>query len=81
MDRFKARLVAQGYLQTEGIDYNEVFSPVARYTSIRSLLALATVKDWHVRQMGVKTAVLQGSIDTELFMEQPVGYVNKNKPN
>ena len=81
VDRFKARLVAQGYSQTEGIDYDEVFSPVARYTSIRSLLALATVKDWHVHQMDVKTAFLQGSIDTEIFMEQPVGYVNKSKPN
>ena len=81
MERFKARLVAQGYSQTEGIDDDEVFSPVARYTSIRSLLALATVKDWHVHQMDVKTAFLQGSIDTEIFMEQPLGYVDKNKPN
>ena len=81
VDRFKAGLVAQGYSQTEGIDNDEVFSPVARYTSIRSLLALATVKHWHVHQMDVKTAFLQGSIDTEIFMEQPVGYVDKNKPN
>ena len=81
VDRFKARLVAQGYSQSEGIDYDEVFSPVARYTSIRSLLALANVKDWHIHQMDVKTAFLQGSIDAEIFMEQPVGYVDKNSPN
>ena len=48
VQRFKARLVAQGYSQTEGVDYNEVFSPVERNTSIRSMLALANVHDWEV---------------------------------
>ena len=81
MDRFKARLVSQGYSESEGIDYDEVFSTVARYTSIRSLLALANVKDWHVHQMDVKTAFLQGSIDAEIFKQQPVGYVNKDRPD
>ena len=81
VDRFKARLVSKGYLQSEGIDYDEVFSTVARYTSIRSLLALANVKDWHVHQMDVKTAFLQGSIDAEIFKQQPVGYVNKDRPD
>ena len=81
VDRFKARLVSQGYLQSEGIDYDEVFSTVARYTSIRSLLALANVKDWHVHQMDAKIAFLQGSIDAEIFKQQPVGYVNKDRPD
>ena len=81
VQRFKARLVAQGYSQTEGVDYNEVFSPVVRNTSIRSLLALANVHDWEVHQMDVKTAFLQGNLDDETYMKQPDGYVNEQYPN
>ena len=81
VNRFKARLVAQGYSQSEGIDYEEVFSPVVRFTSIRFLLALATVNDWHIHQMDVKTAFLQGSLDTDIYMKQPPGYADKEKSN
>ena len=58
INRYKARLVAQGYSQTQGIDYEEVFSPVARYSSIRTLLALANAYNLEVHQMDVKTAFL-----------------------
>ena len=56
IDRFKARVVAQGYSQTKGEDYDEVFSPVARHTSLRTLLALANEYDLEVHQMDVRTA-------------------------
>ena len=59
IDRFKARLVAQGYSQVKGVDYEEVFSPVARYTSVRSLLALAIAQDLEIHQMDVKTAFFE----------------------
>ena len=57
VDRLKSRLVAQGYSQAEGIDYEEVFSPVIRYSSIRSLLALANMNDLEIHQMDVGNRV------------------------
>ena len=63
------------------MDYNEVFSPVARYSAIRSLLALANANDLEVHQMDVKTAFLNGSIDSEIYMTQPEGYVDVERPN
>lgn len=81
IDRFKARMVAQGYSQSEGIDYEEVFSPVVKYTSLRTLLALANTNNWEVHQMDVRTAFLQGSLDTDIYMRQPDGYVSKEKPD
>ena len=81
VERFKARLIAQGYSQSQRVDYQEVFSPVVRYSSIRALLALANVRDWEVHQMDVKTAFLQGDLDEEIYMKQPDGYIDKDKPN
>ncbi|MCP3667284.1 MAG: hypothetical protein GY696_33120 [Gammaproteobacteria bacterium] len=79
IDRFKARLVAQGYSQEYGIDYAETFSPVARYTSVRMVLSLANQLDWEADQMDVQTAFLNGTLDEEIFMKQPVGYVEPGK--
>ena len=56
IEKYKARFVAQGFSQKEGINYEETFAPVARYTSIRSVLALAAVMKWKIHQMDVKTA-------------------------
>ena len=81
LDRFKARLVAKGYAQSKGEHYNEVVSPVARYSAIRSLLALANANDLEVHQMDVKTAFLNGSIDSEIYMTQPEGYVDTERPD
>ena len=63
VDHFKARLVAQGYSQVRGVDYDKVFSPVSRNTSVISLLALANAHDLEIHQMDVKTAFLNGSLD------------------
>ena len=73
VQRFKSRLVAQGYSQSKGIDYQEVFSPVARYNSIRVLFGIANTCDWDIHQMDVKTAFLQGALDEKIFMKQ--GYI------
>ena len=80
LDRFKARLVAQGYSQTLGVDYNEVFSPAARYSTLRWLIALANANDWEIHQMDVNTAFLNGSIETDIYMSQQEGFVDSQHP-
>ena len=60
---YKARFVERGFSQKEGIDYEETFAPIARYTSIRSVLALAVVMKWKIHQMDVKTAFLNGVVE------------------
>ena len=80
IDCYKARLVAQGYLQTKGADYNKVFLPVPRHTSLRTLLALANANYLEVHQMDVKTAFLNGKIDCDIYMTQPIGLVDPDKP-
>ncbi|GJQ97055.1 putative reverse transcriptase, RNA-dependent DNA polymerase [Tanacetum coccineum] len=72
--RNKARLVAQGYTQEEGIDYDEVFAPVARIEAIRLFLAYASFKDFVVYQMDVKSAFLYGKIEEEVYVCQPPGF-------
>ena len=65
----------------KGVDYEEVFSPVARYTSVRSLLALANAHNLEIHQMDVKPAFLNGSLDYEIYMSQPEGFVDPDRPN
>ena len=74
IEKYKERFVAQGFSQKEGIDYEETFAPVARYTSIRSVLALATVMKWKIHQMDVKTAFLNGVVEEEVYVEKPLGF-------
>lgn len=79
--RYKARLVAKGFTQVWGEDYHETFSPVARFESIRYLLAHAALEDWDIESMDVKTAFLNGDLDEEIYMEQPEGWVVRGKEN
>ncbi|GJW59901.1 putative ribonuclease H-like domain-containing protein [Tanacetum coccineum] len=79
--RNKARLVAQGYTQEEGIDYDEVFAPVARIEAIRLFLAYASFKDFVVYQMDVKSAFLYGKIEEEVYVCQPLGFEDPEFPD
>ncbi|GJY75571.1 retrovirus-related pol polyprotein from transposon TNT 1-94 [Tanacetum coccineum] len=81
VSRNKARLVAQGYNQQEGIDFDETYAPVARLESIRILLAYACAHDFKLFQMDVKSAFLNGFINEEVYVAQPPGFVDFEKPN
>ncbi|GKD52126.1 retrovirus-related pol polyprotein from transposon TNT 1-94 [Tanacetum coccineum] len=77
----KTRLVAQGYNQQEGIDYDETYAPVARLESIRILLAYACALDFKLFQMDVKSAFLNGFINEEVYVAQPPGFIDFKKPD
>jgi Reverse transcriptase (RNA-dependent DNA polymerase) len=73
--RYKARLVAKGYKQKMGIDYDEVFAPVARMKTIRLLISQAAQFKWPIFQMNVKSTFLNGVLEEEVYIEQPPGYI------
>nr|GFA07717.1 retrovirus-related Pol polyprotein from transposon TNT 1-94 [Tanacetum cinerariifolium] len=77
----KARLVAIGYSQQEGIDYDETFAPVARIKVIRLFLAYAAYKDFTIFQMDVKTAFLNEILKEEMYVGQPLGFISKQYPD
>ena len=77
----KARLVAQGYRQEEGVDYDEVFAPVARIEAIRLFLAFASYLGFPVYQMDFKSAFLYGTIQEEVYVKQPHGFEDPAHPN
>lgn len=79
MLKHKARLVAKGYVQKKGIDYNEVFSPVARLETVRLLLALSTKEGWEVHHLDVKSAFLNGELCEEVYVTQPEGFVKEGQ--
>ncbi|GKC62836.1 putative ribonuclease H-like domain-containing protein [Tanacetum coccineum] len=81
MIKNKAKLVAQGYTQEEGIDYDEIFAPVARIEAIRLFLAYALFKDFVVYQMDVKSAFLYGKIEEEVYVCQPPGFEDPDFPD
>ena len=72
-------MVAKGYSQIPGIDYNEVFSPVVKHSSIRTLLSIVAMHDFELEQLDVKTAFLHGELEEDIYMEQPEGFVIPGK--
>lgn len=74
VDCYKARLVARGFTQEYGIDYQETFSPVVKFSSIRTILSIAAKEDLILKQFDVKTAFLYGDLQEDVFMKQPVGF-------
>lgn len=81
VERYRARLVVKGYAQKEGIDFNEIFSPVVRLTTIRVVLAMCATFDLHLEQLDVKTAFLHGELEEEIYMLQPEGFTEIGKEN
>ena len=79
--RYKDRLVVKGFAQKKGIDFDEIFSPVVKMNSIRTILSLAAVEDLHLEQLDVKTSFLHGDLEEEIYMQQPQGYEVKEKEN
>ena len=74
IEKYKARFVARGFSQKEGIDYEETIAPVASYTSIRAIMALTAKLGWNLHQMDMKTTFLNGVDEEEVYVEQPLRF-------
>ncbi|KAI5343919.1 hypothetical protein L3X38_011795 [Prunus dulcis] len=81
VSRYKARLVAQGLSQEQGLDYDETFSPMVRHTTVRLVLALATTNHWELCQLDVKNDFLPGDLQEEVYMKQPQGFEDAIPPS
>jgi hypothetical protein len=79
VEKFKAKSVARGFFQKEGIDYDEIFALVARYTSIKVIISLVSASNWKLHQMDVKTVFFNGEVEQEVYIEYPEGFVIHGK--
>ncbi|WVY91413.1 hypothetical protein V8G54_036927 [Vigna mungo] len=75
----KARLVAKGFLQREGVDFTEVYAPVARLETIRLIIAIACAKNWYISALDVKSAFLHGYLEDEVYIKQPPGFIKEGR--
>jgi len=81
IERYKTRLVAKGYKQKAGIDYDEVFALVARMETIRLIISQVAQFKWPIFQMDVKSAFLNGVLEKEVYLKQPLGYMKVGEEN
>ena len=79
VEKYKARFMAKGFSQNEGIDYEETFAPFAKYSSVQTIISLAVEMGWRVHQMDIKTAFLNRVIEEEVYIEQPEGFDVENR--
>ncbi|XP_014490623.1 uncharacterized protein LOC106753333 [Vigna radiata var. radiata] len=81
IDKLKVRLVAQGFTQTPGLDYDHTFSPIVKAANVRVILTLAVMNNWPLHQLDVNNAFLNGHLTHPVYMEQPPGFVDPRYPN
>ncbi|MCO5582313.1 hypothetical protein L7F22_036207 [Adiantum nelumboides] len=79
VDRYKAQMVAKGFAQQHGLDYDETYAPIAKMSSSRLLISLASIVKWKLKQVDVNNAFLNGLLEEEVYMQQPKRYVVAGK--
>jgi hypothetical protein len=80
IDRYKARLIAKGFKQQYGVDYDDTFSPVVKPTTIRTMLSLVVSQNWCLRQIDIQNAFLHGLLNENVYMKQPPGFEDSQHP-